>query len=426
MKAPRFPVSIRRGSVVTRVYRIERKEKPKEKRKKGTRQKRKIREVFTAAWHLGGQRQTRQFRDYSTAYAEATLKAEQLAAGKVNAAASLTGEDGAALVEARRLCGSVPLFSALKEWKRACDLTGGHIIAAAEAWKARNVGKIARKRVDTVVDEFCRSKTAAGFNIAHDHSSILNSIKADLGAEFIDGVSAQKLDAWLAKRENPASRNTYRKQIVSLWRWAQKRGYLPRDTKTEPEQTERAREEAPEIGIINASIWANLLELVRATDPDLIAVATVAGFCGLRRSEIHAQKWEDVNLEEKFLRVSYAKRGTPARRLVPLCDAAVEWLMLCSDRAGAIGPSFGLDHLRKLAREAKPKIDLPENCFRHSWVSHRVAATGNVSETALEAGNSPQIVHRHYRELVTKTEGAKWFAVRPGKLGEVVSIKAAS
>jgi integrase len=409
MKTPRFPVSIRRGSVVTRVYRLQRADG---------------REIFTASWNAGGQRLTRQFSSYAEAHAEATFKAEQLAAGRVNAAVTLSGDDAGALAEARRLCGSVPFLAAVREWARARDLTDGHVIAAAEAWKARNSARIARRKVCVVVDEFCRAKTAAGFKVADDHSSIFDSIRDDLGDEFIDLVSARRLETWLAQRENAVSRNTYRKRIVSVWRWAQKRGYLPRDVKTEAEQTERAREEAPEIGIISAATWARVLELVRATAPELIACAVGAGFCGLRRNEIHGQTWEDINLEQRFLRVTKAKRGTPARRLLPLSEAAVQWLLLGRDREGLIGPSFGLDRLRKLAREAKPAIDLPENCFRHSYISHRVAATGSVAETALEAGNSPQIVHRHYRELVTKAEGVAWFATAPAVAGEVIALTA--
>lgn len=79
---------------------------------------------------------------------------------------------------------------------------------------------------------------------------------------------------------------------------------------------------------MSAATWKTFLELVRASAPDLIAAAAIAGFAGLRRAEIHAQQWEDINLKEKFLRVTKGKRGTPARRLVPLSDAAVEWLML--------------------------------------------------------------------------------------------------
>ena len=407
MKTPRFPVSIRRGSVVTRVYRLARADG---------------RETFTAAWNVGGVRRTRQFARYAAAHAEATLKAEQLAAGKVNAAADLSGDDAASIVAARELCGDMPLISALREWRRARGLTSGNVIAAAEAWKARNVAKYARHKVSDIVDEYCRVMTKAGSTVPKGHASAFKFMKAEMGSEFIDSVGARRIETWLAKWKGASTRNTYRRRMSAVWRWAQKRGYLPRDTKTAVDQTERAREEAPEIGIINAETWARLLRLVHATAPDLIATAAIAGFCGLRRSELHAQEWEDINLAEKFLRVTKGKRGTPARRLVPLCDAAIEWLMFCPERKGVIGESLALDRLRKLAREAEPKIELPENAFRHSYISHRVAESGNVPQVALDSGNSVKMIDRHYRQLVTKPEGVAWFGVHPAVVGEAFTM----
>ena len=44
--------------------------------------------------------------------------------------------------------------------------------------------------------------------------------------------------AFVALRENPVTRNTFRKRIVSVWRWAQRQGYLPRGVHTEAEMTE--------------------------------------------------------------------------------------------------------------------------------------------------------------------------------------------
>jgi hypothetical protein len=35
---------------------------------------------------------------------------------------------------------------------------------------------------------------------------------------------------------------------------------------------------------------------------------------------------------------------------------------------------------------------------------------------ALEAGNSPQIIFQHYRELVRPTDAEKWFAVTPANI----------
>jgi len=219
------------------------------------------------------------------------------------------------------------------------------------------------------------------------------------------------------------SRNTHRKRLVAVWRWAQRKGYLPRDARTEAEMTDRAHEPAPVIGIIDVTTWAALLAYVRAKFPQYLAPLVVAGFCGLRRGEVHAQTWEDISIERKNLRVTQGKRGTPARRMVPLCDAAVAWLNVCAgEHTAEICYDYAMDRIRLLAREAvnedgTPKFPaLPENCFRHSYISHAVAGTGDIPRVSLDAGNSPKEINRHYRELVSEDDGRAWFAVVPSSV----------
>ena len=48
---------------------------------------------------------------------------------------------------------------------------------------------------------------------------------------------------------------------------------------------------------------------------------------------------------------------------------------------------------------------------------YRVAKIKNVNEVAMEAGNSPDMIFKHYRELVTETEADAWFGVTPGSRG---------
>src|SRR5690606_38407190 len=109
-----------------------------------------------------------------------------------------------------------------------------------------------------------------------------------------------------------------------------------------------------------------------------------------------------------------------SRRLVPLCPAAVKWLMLCEDRTDFVCANMAIDRIRDIARVAY--FELPDNCFRHAFITHRVAETGNVAEVALEAGNSPDIIFKHYRERVTKEEGKAWFKILPAKPGEVIQM----
>ncbi|QYM80692.1 hypothetical protein K0B96_08865 [Horticoccus luteus] len=377
--------------------------------------------AYVLAWHGLHGRMTKKFAASGDALAEARIKVAQLASGRIEGADMSVG-DRDELQAARELVKDVPLLTALQEWLRARDITDGNLLPAAEAWAARNGTAYRRVKVSAAVKEFLTAKSAAGKNLAKNHASTFEQIVNDLGELFLDAVPAKQLDAWLAKWDNPVTRNTKRKRIVSLWRWAQRKGYLPRDARTEAEMTDAAHEPAPVIGIIGVETWTALLRYFAENHPDLLPALVLAGFCGLRRSEIHAQRWEDVSLTRKNLRITSAKRGTPARRMVPLCDAAVAWLAPLAQAKGFACPTTGdgadatptlaMDAIRRLAREAKLP-DLPENCFRHSYISHRVAATGDIARVSLDAGNSPKEINRHYRELVSEEEGKAWFEVGP-------------
>ena len=54
-----------------------------------------------------------------------------------------------------------------------------------------------------------------------------------------------------------------------------------------------------------------------------------------------------------------------------------------------------------------------QNALRHSFISYRVAVTGDVARTSLEAGNSPKMIFRHYREIVDEEAAKAWFAITP-------------
>ena len=379
--------------------------------------------AYVLAWRTPTGRKTQKFAKPDAAIVEGRIKASQLAAGRIEGAEMSRG-DRDELQAARKMVEGLPLLSALEEWAQARQLTAGNVLAAAKAWAAKN-GKVeTRTKVADVVKKFLKAKTAAGKNVAKDHHHTFSLITSDLGEFTIDTVSSRQLDIWLAKAENPVTRNTRRKRLVSLWRWAQRKGYLSRDAHTEAEMTERAHEPAPVIGIIDVHTWRSLLAHFRDHNKELMPALVLAGFCGMRRTEIHSQTWEDISLDRKILRVTKAKRGTPARRLVPLCDAAIEWLMHCNHRKGDVCQGLAIDAIRRIGQEGEAK--LPDNCFRHSYISHAVAATGNIPRVSLDAGNSPKEINRHYRELVSEAEGKAWFDSAPDKLGETISFKKTS
>ena len=141
---------------------------------------------------------------------------------------------------------------------------------------------------------------------------------------------------------------------------------------------------------------------------------------------------------------------TASRRLVPLSDTAIAWLAphrkaegdvayfseenkfcgaLVADVAAAREEEVlraeenGEMALANELRRRKPFV-WKRNGLRHSFCSYRLALTHDAAKVALEAGNSPTMVFRHYRELVTEDEANAWFSVGPVEESNVLPMPA--
>jgi integrase len=112
-------------------------------------------------------------------------------------------------------------------------------------------------------------------------------------------------------------------------------------------------------------------------------------FAGLRRSETLALTWEDIDLERCHIIVAGHKAKTRKRRLVTIQPNLAKWLKLGGDL-----PIKNRDNALTAAyRLIGP--NWPANALRHSFVSYHLAMFNDVGKTALEAGNSPEMVFRH-------------------------------
>jgi integrase len=366
--------------------------------------------------------------DEKTAMETARLRASQLHAGQVNIAASITGDDLATLSEARRIIGKTPLLEALGAWSKAISLVDCDLIAACEHWKARTGTAAAESlTVAEAVKRFLHYKrTNQKVNTKAGYERSLPGFVEALGDQPIATVSPEQIDGYLAKFENGVSRNSHRGRIVSLFRWGRMRGLLPLDVLTTAERSGRARVQRVEIGLVTPDELRRAFALVEAKAPkerrnEYLVALSLAAHCGLRRAEVHGQDWKDIDLARGLLRVTSAKANTAARRYVPICPAGVAWLLPYRKEAGAVCSNLAVDRIRDICRTAK--LDLADNGLRHSFISARVVVTGDVPATSLEAGNTPRMIHGHYRELLRKDEAAAWFAVAPAKGRKIIQFK---
>ena len=158
------------------------------------------------------------------------------------------------------------------------------------------------------------------------------------------------------------------------------------------------------------------------------AMVAIGGLAGLRTAELLRLDWEDTRRCEGYIEVTSGKAKTHARRLVEVVPALAQWLAPYGELSGRIWPGHEVtfqQHFNKLCDEAKFEtkghkvtVKRKPNGLRHSFCTYHMAARGNEGETALQAGNSPQMLFAHYRGLATKKEAEAWFAVSPARAGK--------
>jgi hypothetical protein len=76
----------------------------------------------------------------------------------------------------------------------------------------------------------------------------------------------------------------------------------------------------------------------------------------------------------------------------------------------------------RLQVAGKAKVTWKQNVLRHSFISYRLAELQNINQVALEAGNSPKMIYRYYRELATPEQASSWFEIVPDAAANIVPI----
>jgi integrase len=245
-------------------------------------------------------------------------------------------------------------------------------------------------------------------------------------------VSTADLDDFLNTLGVAAgTKNTFRRDIRTLWSFAEKRKWA--DAKV-AKVTGKARGSFTTPEIFTPEEAAELLS--HSTD-DVLAFHALGLFAGLRVAEIQRLDWRDIDIEGGWITISAAKSKTGSRRLVPILDALRAWIEPVAKRSGNIMES-DFRKRQDLARNRSgftPKIEgartnqklraWPQNGLRHSFVSYRLATTSNAAATALECGHSQEVLHRHYKELVRPKDAEKFFAIRPATAEKIISFAAA-
>ena len=150
----------------------------------------------------------------------------------------------------------------------------------------------------------------------------------------------------------------------------------------------------------------------RFKEGKLVPYVALGLFCAIRPTELARLSWREIDLDAKTVTIGAKLAKMRSRRIVDISDNAIAWLAPCAGQPAAIkGPNWRkeFNQVRKLASIRHWTQDV----LRHTGVSHHLAFHQHEGKTAAWAGNSPDVVQKHYRGLVKRSESAEFWALRP-------------
>jgi integrase len=273
------------------------------------------------------------------------------------------------------------------------------------------------RKVKDVVADLLAARTADGMSPRYlgDLRWRLGRFALSFGNEMIAALSASQIDLWLRSLSvGAATRNTFRRRVAALFAFARRRGYVKENPVAD---VERAKERETEIEILSVSSVARLLE---SASSDMLPFWAIGAFAGLRRAEIERLTWSEIDFEAGVIEVKASKSKTASRRLVRVQPNLRAWLAPYRTRTGRVCP---VNLERKLGADrdrAGLRLAWPHNALRHSFGSYHLAQFNDAAKLALEMGNSPGTIFRHYRQLVKPKDAERYWKIVPAVSGRKV------
>jgi integrase len=395
---------------------------------------------YTVVWYEGAVRNRKSFADAGLAEIHANSQVNNLSAGETRAA-KLSGEECLEYVRAKNAVQgyALSLDTATAEYREAKEiLKGGSLVEAARYYASKRVMDVPAKPVKEVVEEMIKAKRGEGCSERYIQDLVSRCGK--FAREFprmISTIVGLEIKTWLqdltretSKKDKRAprkpvtnrTRNNFRLCIQTLFSFAKSQRYLAADW-NEMESVPLWKMKDEEVEIFTPEEMSILLANAPA---NLVPFLTIGGFAGLRSAEIERLDWAKVDLENGYITVDASIAKTNSRRLVPIVPCLKAWLETCKKPRGPVLELANVvNAVRRLTSATRPvdpensekllppRVPWRHNALRHSFCSYRLADVKSAAQVALEAGNSPQMIFQHYRELVTEKGAKGWFDITP-------------
>ena len=367
---------------------------------------------YQLSYYRAGVRQRKTFADLNEAKREARMILGQLSGERIQSHNLSAVEMESYTIAMRTIEQTgVPLHVCAELFAEARRILNGHSITdAAKYYMQHYDPKRPRKPLADLGAEFLASRQAIG--VSSRYISTVEFTMRSLVDAFkdtsLDNLEAAALDRWMDERGlSNRSKNTYRAILSCFGNFLKKRNYLPSDRPSAFDGMCVWKEEVTPVEIFTVEEMGNLLG---SAQEYVIPFLALGAFAGMRSAEIFRLDWKHVLFKRGFIECAAEMTKTRQRRLVPISENLRAWLEPIAPKSGMVIHSSEavMSMVKKLG------VHWKRNALRHSYISNRLALVPDTARVALECGNSPNVIFKHYRELVTPEQAKEWFNIFPG------------
>ncbi len=363
-------------------------------------------------WYEMGRRQVKAFTDLNAAKLFAQQKSVALANGLAGiATASHRDVEVLRTCEQRASRFGTTLPAAIEEWTAARDAIGSGSIMEAVRFYVLHHANLPRRTVSDLIPEFVEAKRVADYSKVH-LSTIryrLGHFEPQFGSLPIADVTTPQVEQFLrGLKVANVTRNGVRKSVVAFFSWLQA-GIPDRGQAHGCRKIHDVRRSGQSPGHFHAGGNDEAVEICGSSDP-----ARAGDWRFLRDS----QRGDCPAALGRRALGSGFHRGqspqgedqSPAARANPAQSEIVAGPY--REGSGAVC-DFPCLSYRYEQLSQKAQVGWKVNALRHSYASYRLAQIQDAAKVALEMGNSPQMLFKHYRELVTPDAAGAWFGIVP-------------
>ena len=371
------------------------------------------RKRYLIAHYRDGKRIRKAFPDLAAAKKEALFVAQRIQSGMQHVT-DLKPHERDSYAKAVELLGELklPLVAAVEDYIQARKLAESDSLTSMATDYRKFFKPLTRRMsVPELVAELivAREQDGASKTYVSQLKTILNRFAETFPGEIL-GISSSDIDAWLRGFEvSVSSRNSMLVCVKVLFSYARSQNCLPAEQMTAPEQLKKVKiKNDDDVSVFTPKQMEKILHVA---PPHLIPILAIGAFAGIRMAELNRLSWSAFDLDRGFIELRADQAKTASRRLVPITDNLRAWIEPLPRKGKVVRTTLLHREVTALARALK--LEWPRNVLRHSFISYRIATVKSADQVALEAGNSPSVIFKNYRELATEEQANEWFGILP-------------